>query len=196
MVCTWFGEYCSCCCLPLLLNLPAAFSQPRTNHYFGLCTPSIITAGGKCVPHKWTAGDVLRDHHAPAFFKAIIADEGKKCTPVASSLPLSCSPSLIGELRYTCKTLGASWQFGCPFPEVTLAELMRGSVLGLKQSSPVLSPPSPKLGLGLQSHLNCGPSVSFSPQFFSVLMYSYLYFPFTWYLFLCDGCYASCFLMA
>ena len=38
MVCTWFGEFYSCCCLPPLLNLPAAFSQPRTNHYFGLCT--------------------------------------------------------------------------------------------------------------------------------------------------------------
>ena len=38
MVCMWFGEFCSCWCLPPLLNLPAAFSLPRTDHYFGLCT--------------------------------------------------------------------------------------------------------------------------------------------------------------
>ena len=51
MVCTWFGEYCSCCCLPLLLNLPAAFSQPRTNHYFGLCMflPSWFHPSSICV---------------------------------------------------------------------------------------------------------------------------------------------------
>ena len=29
---TWFGEIGPCCCLPPLLNLPAAFSQPRANH--------------------------------------------------------------------------------------------------------------------------------------------------------------------
>ena len=29
---TWFGEIGPCCCLPPLLNLPAAFSQPRSNH--------------------------------------------------------------------------------------------------------------------------------------------------------------------
>ena len=37
IVSTWFCEFCSCCCLALLLNLPPAFSQPRTNHYFELC---------------------------------------------------------------------------------------------------------------------------------------------------------------
>ena len=29
---TWFGEIGPCCCLPPLLNLPAAFFQPRVNH--------------------------------------------------------------------------------------------------------------------------------------------------------------------
>ena len=29
---TWFGEIGPCCCLPPLLNLPAAFSEPRANH--------------------------------------------------------------------------------------------------------------------------------------------------------------------
>ena len=29
---TWFGEIGPCCCSPPLLNLPAAFSQPRANH--------------------------------------------------------------------------------------------------------------------------------------------------------------------
>ena len=35
---TWFGEIGPCCCLPPLLNLPAAFSQPRAKH---LRVPSI-----------------------------------------------------------------------------------------------------------------------------------------------------------
>ena len=29
---TWFGEIGLCCCLPPLLNLPTAFSEPRANH--------------------------------------------------------------------------------------------------------------------------------------------------------------------
>ena len=29
---TWFGEIGPCCCLPTLLNFPAAFWQPRANH--------------------------------------------------------------------------------------------------------------------------------------------------------------------
>ena len=40
MACTWFGEIGPCCCLPPLLNLPAAFSQPRANHK-GLPSSSI-----------------------------------------------------------------------------------------------------------------------------------------------------------
>ena len=39
---TWFGEIVPCCCLPPLLNLPAAFSKPRANHKG---VPSIATSG-------------------------------------------------------------------------------------------------------------------------------------------------------
>ena len=38
--CTRLGEFCSCCCLPLLLNLPAAFSQPGNGLSERLCTCS------------------------------------------------------------------------------------------------------------------------------------------------------------
>ena len=42
MACTWFGEVCSCCCLSLLSQLAATFSQPRTKKYSQLCIHILV----------------------------------------------------------------------------------------------------------------------------------------------------------
>ena len=39
--CTMFDEFQSCCCLSLLLNLPAAFTQPAASILADLCTKVI-----------------------------------------------------------------------------------------------------------------------------------------------------------
>ena len=67
-------------------------------------------------------------------------------------------------IAHWCCTVHMTYIVYAEGRRVNIGELSQGACLaatrlGLKQSSPVLSPPSPKLGLGLQSHLNYGPSV-------------------------------------
>ena len=40
MACTWFGEICSCCCLPALTGPAWVLLKCFANHFFGPCTSS------------------------------------------------------------------------------------------------------------------------------------------------------------
>ena len=41
MVGTWFGEFCSCCCLPLLPQLACSILPTIYRDFFGLCTEAV-----------------------------------------------------------------------------------------------------------------------------------------------------------